>query len=413
MNDFVLKNVRSKFCRTKTCFQLLALAIVALTTFGCQRFDDTYGGTRGTAAGRSVNGLATFRQVVLQLDPDFGPEDIEFDDSDLVSLSDRTSAIDAIVWTPQFHTGIDNKTRGWLDRWLRSGNKTLVYVVADDGSMTDYLTNSIEQVSPQTRFEYRRTLARRSLQRMQPDSVAAASDKWFNINRIDGWIGDSLPTGPWPSNWDDVKPVRAMQTLKQRGNQKSKAKPSVDKAIHWQTLVHVDQDPLVARLASDRWPDSQVIIVGAGSLVTNYAMVKGNGQSIASEIRSSIIRVSQNNVAADDPMDPVKIGFATTVVSEIPVRTRPPQQPVASGMKVLTTWPLSLITIHGLIAGLVACLILLPIFGRARRAPTPDPNRFADHIDAVANLMHKTSGDEFAQNRIERYRRQVQGEERE
>ena len=92
------------------------------------------------------------------------------------------------------------------------------------------------------------------------------------------------------------------------------------------------------------------------------------------------------------------------------ISERTPGAPIASGMELLTVWPISLVTIHGVLLGLVVCLMLLPIFGRPRKVRRVDHSDFGDHLDAVAALMNRAGGEEFAKQRISEYFKRIRGE---
>lgn len=392
---------------------LLACLMVIVGVGGCQRFDDSYGDTRGTSANESLNGFGTMRRIISQrlYDRDDG-DSFTVDEQDIVALGQRTMDVDAIVWTPARHSGIANPTRMWMERWLASGQKTLVYVVPDQGSMDDYLRRAIQTGPPESRLEYRRQLARRSLERLANDK-SVVTDQWFGTRPSRGWLSDQSMVGPWAGRRDGSIKFRPSMVITEIVPADDEGESWAGESAQWETLIAVEDGPLVVRLRHDRWKDSQVILVGGGSLVTNYAIVAGAGQTIASRIGEAMVQtaIGMEDDRVDSGETELVVAFSTTPGSSLPVRQRPPQQPVASGMDVLTTWPLSLVTIHGLIAGLIGCLIAFPIFGRPRRSPSPDPSRFSDHIDAVANLLGRTSDETFASDRLRRYRRQIRGEE--
>lgn len=79
-------------------------------------------------------------------------------------------------------------------------------------------------------------------------------------------------------------------------------------------------------------------------------------------------------------------------------------------MELLTVWPLSLVTMHGVMLGLVICLMLLPIFGRPRKIRRTRKSDFGQHLDAVAALMNKSGGERYARARISEYMKRMHGE---
>ena len=401
-----------------------AALLLMIMVGGCSRLTTTYGDTRGRTAQRSLNGLETFRRALLSNLGDASMGRLE--PIDIQLLKDSTLDIDVIVWTPRQHQAIDPATRTWLRRWLRQGHRTLVYVVADEGSLTPYLRQMRPQAPAEQRLVYRRRLAHRLVERMRRSHRRPEDDDWFTASPVEvGGVGGYAIEPP-------VQP------------------PETDDSILAQTMFEFDrggqsddwQPRLIAELTRDRWNGSAVVVVGGGSLVTNFAFAESSSapsqmheqsqmqepsqrqklshaSAIVSSISESIARrvqhapatppgVGHDAVATGTEPEsprPIKIAFATTDTARMPVRQTPPPREVSSGMAVLTTWPLSLVTVHGLVAGLIACLILLPIFGRPRALPAPNPNRFVHHIDAVATLMQRGGGEAFARDRIERYRK--------
>ena len=79
-------------------------------------------------------------------------------------------------------------------------------------------------------------------------------------------------------------------------------------------------------------------------------------------------------------------------------------------MELLTVWPISLVTMHGVMLGLVICLMLLPIFGRPRSIRRSKQSDFGHHLDAVAALMNKSGGEAYARARISEYMKRMHGE---
>jgi len=87
-----------------------------------------------------------------------------------------------------------------------------------------------------------------------------------------------------------------------------------------------------------------------------------------------------------------------------------PEINAVTGMVLFTVWPLSLVMLHLAVIGFVACMILLPIFGRPREDEGKTASDFRDHLDAVASLMHRSGGEEFARRRVSDYMRRIRGD---
>ena len=148
--------------------------------------------------------------------------------------------------------------------------------------------------------------------------------------------------------------------------------------------------------------ESEIIVVAGGSTVTNFGIVTDEGRDLAKQL----LIESGKRVNATTP----RVGFITSGFGGVPVSDSSGQPQLASGMELLTVWPLSIITIHLALMGIVVCLILLPIFGRPRKLKERTNSDFADHINAVGVLLHRSNGEQYARQRISEYFRKVRGE---
>ncbi len=148
--------------------------------------------------------------------------------------------------------------------------------------------------------------------------------------------------------------------------------------------------------------ESEVIVVAGGSLISNFGIVTDEGRDLVQQL------LVESGKRAD-PTTP-RVGFITSGFAGVPVSDSSGQPQMASGMELLTVWPLSIITIHLAMMGIVACLILLPIFGRPRKLKERTNSDFADHINAVGALLHRGNGEQYARQRISEYFRKVRGE---
>lgn len=148
--------------------------------------------------------------------------------------------------------------------------------------------------------------------------------------------------------------------------------------------------------------DSEIIVVAGGSTITNFGIVTDEGRDLAKQL---LIETGKR-VNATTP----RVGFITSGFAGVPVSDSSGQPQLASGMELLTVWPLSIITIHLALMGIVVCLILLPIFGRPRKLKERTNSDFADHINAVGVLLHRSNGEQYARERISEYFRKVRGE---
>ena len=424
--------------RRKPLQRFASLAILLVIATGCQNELITkYGPSKGYTAARSVNGFSALRDAYQRNG---------FKHRDVKRLTSRIRRSSVIVWTPTHATGIETGTTTWMDRWLRTGNRTLVYVLPDSGSESSYYRELRPEATPEQRLEYRRKYAECLVKEHQwhLNRVAWPSNGWFAANpKVQtarlvaskdadaGWRSVSLsdaeardtlrlewvleefdetkvaqtatvpwqPTGPGSSPWSG--PVTTTRT-------KTK--------LDFKPLMQTDSGEIVvAKVTSPYWKHSQILVVAGGSLLSNYALTHSTNQRLANQIiNESIGPLVENNVideelhlAADGSAPQVAFATAEGV---FPISERVDDIPRATGAELLTIYPLSLVTIHIAIVGIVICLMLLPIFGRPRKVPANALTHFGDHLDAVATLMRRRGGEQYARRRISDYMKRIRGE---
>ena len=381
---------------------------------GCNDLQRDYGQSKGMTGRRSLNGFAGLRRAF---------ETSGFESRDVTRLTQRMRRTDAIVWTPQELQGIPGDVTQWFDSWLRQGNRTLVYLVPDSGSEIDYWQEAQRLAPPDQRLEYRKRAARSINQRAiwQLNRRSVPSNGWFAVSPavsdqtefkigpfedtvtgssgtaggtappgFTGGFTGNQPTGPNSVGWNYQVAATAETSTK----------------VQFDTLIPTDDgETLVAVIESKRWRGSRVIVVAGGSLLTNYAFSKPRAPNIAARIIEESYPPTES-LTTDQP----KVGFLTTDGSGVSVSEAKAGVPAASGMELLTVWPISLVTIHGVLLGLVVCLMLFPIFGRPRSVHQGESTDFGDHLEAVAALMHRAGDDGFAKQRISDYFKRVRGE---
>lgn len=408
--------------------RILMILLAAVLMVGCTELDNEYGGTHGSRSRKSINGMAALREV-------FARDGATVKDTK--RLTQRTRAHDAIVWIPRRSGGIESETTQWLNRWLVQGGRTLIYVVPDSGSEADYFREARSLAPPDQRMAYRRRHAEALIERMNWQSARTSpkSNGWFALKPLAGdepissADGASKVSGPWndlvadddavtiewvasPYVESDGTPATAVpmwSPFNPTGpTQTGFGRPSgtVERSsteVNYQPLMSATSGDIVARVTSPSWKDSQVVVVSAGSWLTNFSLAHPTGLALANRLVQQTRQVSTS--------EPMVVSFSTTSWDEIPIRKPSDEFAAPSGMEFLTTWPLSLVTIHGLIAGLIACLVMLPIFGRPRRLVGKDLANFGGHLDAVAALMSRRDSVGYAQARIREYQRIVRGDD--
>ncbi|QDV82460.1 hypothetical protein [Planctomycetes bacterium TBK1r] len=417
--------------------RIMLPVLLLLVLVGCDSgLRTSYGPSVGILAKRSVNGFTTLRNA-------FG--NAGFATRDLTRLTNRSKRSAVIVWTPTHPTGIEANTTRWMEQWLRMGDKTLIYVVPDSGSETEFFRDARPLAPPQQRLEYRRRYAENLIKEHQWQLLRTAlpSNGWLSIQpkvqQTQMVLADSEAARD--DAWSDLaesEHPRRVEWVLEAYDRKNKAQqgtfvfqpvgpgapvwpmgqnvtPTSTKTEFQPIVLSEDGDAIVARLTSKAWGNSQVVVVAGGSLLTNYGLTKPENQALAGRL----IRTSFEPLIQSKRVDPrerlladgsqPQVSFATASYS-LPISDRGTEVPRASGAEFFTEFPLSFVTFHIAILGFVICLMLMPIFGRPKRVDRGVLTHFGDHLTAVATLMRRRGGETFARRRISDYMKHVRDE---
>lgn len=403
--------------------------LLILAFSGCSRLTTDYGKSSGRIGRTSLNGFGALRQTY---------ENEGFKCRDASRLTHRVMLSDTIVWTPQLMSQIDTEPTKWFDRWLSTGNKTLVYIVPDSGSEIDYWSDAAKLAPPKQRLEYRKQTAKAINQQMtwRLGRTSVQNSGWFDIKPFQDRKAIGKMTGVWvDGNWaDDVRTSKedgfapmfeltiddsttTNNTTGAAANlfpglvQTGPALPTFpvpfdteasEETVTFHSLLKTESGlTIVSEINSDDWHDSKIIVVAGGSLLTNYAFSRSWNRQLADKLVAASKPKSNGDLSA---------AFVTSRWSMVPVSDGKPGIPKATGMELLTVWPISLVTMHGVMLAFVIGLALFPIFGRPRRIHVNRQRDFGDHLDAIAALMNKTGDEEFARGRIREYRKRMHGE---
>lgn len=402
-------------------YAFLCVACWAVT--GCQSrsLDTTYGPSKGLRGRTSINGFGALRNAYV---------DSGFRDRDVNRLTNRARQIDTIVWTPTHITPISSEVTRWMESWFRLGKRTLVYVVPDSGSEANYWKEARADADPEQRLEYRRRWAGCLNQQTQwtLNRKAVVSNGWFQLrpklqeatakhillskeeksNQLSSeesaasvrleWVIEPFDKDNQPSNSGTI-PFQATGPGGAAWIPFENAKPTSTPTDFNAVVTTPSGEATIAEITSDRWPDSKIIVVAGGSLVTNYAMTRRANRML---VQTLVDRSSRGGTEA-------LAGFCS-VDGNVPVSETARSSPGMTGMELLTVYPLSLVTIHAALLGLIICLMMFPIFGRAKKVERGSLNDFGDHLDAVAALMKKNGGQAYARKQISDYMRRMHGE---
>ena len=421
---------------------------------GCDRLRTEYGESRGAVAKSSLNGFAGYRLAY---------ENAGYRSRDITRLSNRVRATEVIVWTPKVFHPISQNVTQWMESWLSQGDRTLVFVVPDSGSEVDYWSGAAGSAPPDQLVEYRRREVRGKNQQLQwrlnrkpwdangwfevmpldwGESFGELTGSWLNENNSLGQAEDMLAIADSPTSspsggvsyesphtsfieyrvqasspktassqqgggtWNSDIQFRETGpgSLTAEGSELMAgwgAPRTTTKVIVEPLLQTGRREPIVMQVRSNNWGSSKILVVAGGSLLTNYALSRPWNRCLADEI------ILSGRASTEDA--PV-VGFLKSDWVPIAVANNVAMRPVKTGMEMLTEWPLSLITMHGIFLGGVVCLIMIPILGRAKKLQRESPSDFGHHLDAVGALLKKAKGETYARRRLKEYAQSLQAD---
>ncbi len=145
--------------------------------------------------------------------------------------------------------------------------------------------------------------------------------------------------------------------------------------------------PLVTRVSSAPWGDSQLIVITNGSFLLNLPLVNHQHRKLAGRLIEGCGEPGRVVIWEADSFRAVSGGD--------------------DDWSILKTWPLNFIMPHMAVLGMLYLLWRFPIFGLAhtlRPAPTSD---FGKHIDALGKLTAATGDAGYAQRKLAEYRERV------
>lgn len=432
----------------------LLAALWLISSGGCSRPLETKYGESTGAAGSGINGFATLRQSF---------EQHGWKTQSVRRLTPRVRSLDALVWTPNDYRGHPIATITWLQDWLAEAPRTLIYVLPDEGGERHYWQQARELAPAGQRLEYRRRYAA-ALSETLNGPFHPRRNPPAQIDHL--WFQAQLRRGDWP-RWEILPPSSQPPTATPSSQSTATNLPTImttpttptnfdwleqwddsdyrleDDELQRQTVAsNADGLPLIVRLFTpqdasvadaeeeadtltlpdffdeddvDRWMreqrqasgyglgESQLLVVSSGSLISNLALTDPEGRRLAESLLQAADRQS--------PQQRRSIGFLVTGGGGTTVSESTDSNPSGvTGTEHLTVWPLSVVTLHLAFLGLLACLIMLPIFGRPRRLASRPTNDFSEHLRAVGSLLARTGGSRFARQRIDDYHRLVRSD---
>ncbi|MCA9131522.1 MAG: hypothetical protein KDA45_00135 [Planctomycetales bacterium] len=361
-------------------------------------------------------------------------------------LSPKLESMDVIVLVGQTFQPPGRAARDWLEQWLAAQpGRSVIYFGRDFNADVYFRQRTLEQLPQAQRERGEELLALREVREWterlrQLDESSYCG--WFYMQLNHRPAQYTTFSGPWAARLDPGKgywPLRiALQPPDQgpwpppSGLAKGKAvdtftalddmnedpqallRRSVWSPDEWNSLEQWeaamarvpqskvllsgdDGQALAFRLTSDRFPDSQILIVGNGAPLLNGSLVDSLHQQIGVQLVEACLPAQRVALLAYDEQG-------------LGISTAPEREARAAGLEMLTVWPLSGMTMPAALLGIIVCAALLPILGRPQPLRQRSVSDFGLHVEALGHMLYETRDQEFAQAAIAEYFRKVRGE---
>jgi hypothetical protein len=100
--------------------------------------------------------------------------------------------------------------------------------------------------------------------------------------------------------------------------------------------------------------------------------------------------------------DPHRVTFLETGPQSPHISRQDPK--AYSGFEALTVWTINSILLHLIVAGILYCLMVFPIFGRPRQLDHDTTSDFGKHVRAVGDLLALAGDRQRAVAQVRQYR---------
>ena len=404
-----------------------------------------YGDVRYPGKSSSINGLGIFEELCNQA----GSRCFVTN-----RLSPRLDKADAIVLVGNTFEPPAKEARDWLEEWLAAkAGRSVIYFGRDFDAEIYYRQQTLARVPAAERYRAALKLAGAQMKLNTLLMSEISSDvfcRWFQLKIHKPQVETRNFTGPWaddlePSQLnsrDATWPVRVVLDPVRRSQRRDKPKwlaPATGSTIRVPTfdvdstdaedapvfrsiwseydinddqtwkeewskvpenvsvlLAGGDGTPLVMKLTSSRYADSQILTLVNAAPLLNGSLVRPHFREVARRLidsiqpakRIALLPFNQQGILVSDLEDEDEI----------------------AGLSVLTVWPMNIVVAHLAFLGILICLALFPILGRPQGLRRLSLSDFGQHAEAVGRMLQRTGDSSYATRIIAEYFRTVRGE---
>ena len=452
--------IRLRYARTQTCSRqacrnlpawgqgltcLIAFVCLSIAGCGAPTPSSQYGDVHYPGKSASINGLGIFQKLCDQA----GSRCFVTN-----RLSPRLDKADAIILIGNTFEPPAKEARDWLEDWLAAkAGRSVVYFGRDFDADVYYREQTLAGLPSELQHAAAVKLSesQASLDTLLTSEISSdVFCRWFHLSIHKPRVDTRSFTGPWAEDLkqtslnsrDATWPVRVVLEPVRRSQRRNKPKwlsPSTSSTVKvptfdveatdaeaapvfrsiwseydinddetWKAewakapenvsvlLAGGDGTPLVMKLTSQRYRDSQILTLVNGAPLLNGSLVRPHFREVAHKL-----------IAAIQPAK--RIALLPFNAQGILVSDLQNEDEIA-GLSVLTVWPMNIVVAHLAFWGILICFALFPILGRPQGLRPHSVSDFGQHAEAVGRMLQQTGDSKFAAGIIAEYHRTVRGE---
>jgi hypothetical protein len=402
---------------------LVLLSLVAVAYFYSQRYEElptSYGRRRGPEYATSVNGTSVLGQMFTK----YGHRV-----TSVSRMSPRLYRAGVIVWAPIDFELPGEDARDFIHDWFANhAGETLVYIGRDYDAAHRYWRDILDDTPEEQRNRVERELAfaESNFLAERAKTPHDFNVEWFETQTDQPPLKVQKLTGPWAENIDAGKTNVELETRLAVPKPSTKpGKPAVvvpppppivvgrkkpfvlptpapvppreSLAMNYEVLLAGDGEPLVTRATFKNGLPGEILIVQNGSFLLNYPLVNHEHRKLAAKL------IEHCGESAGEKSEVVFLESTgdPQIVEETP-------QADSNPFRILTVWPINVLLLQATIVGILYCFSSAPIFGRPRFLLGESLADFGQHVAALGKLLARGKDRNYALQRIQNYRLQVQ-----
>ena len=263
---------------------------------------------------------------------------------------------------------------------------TIGFVARDFDAAIQYWQMQTERTQGAAFLEAKSKLARAKSDHAYARSLTAKATEceWFSIQSEPAFQHVTPSDGPWAEDLDRegaLYPVAGTLKLAEQ----------TEYGLKSEVLLGSEETPLIVRITDEYdWPNGQILVLLNGTTVLNLPLVKHENRKLAAKLMAA---------CGDDVR---RVTFLESGPMGMRISNSDPNN--YSGLEALSVWPVNSILLHLIVAGILFCGMVFPIFGRPRQFEEDTTSDFGKHIRAMGELLAISQDRRSAVSKVQQYR---------